>query len=270
MKIMSWALVAGGSKGIGFGIAEALARRKYNLLLVARNQDDLLHAKNLLEKKFHIEVETYGCDLSLTESSTQISDWCADKRFKINILCNVAGSGGSGDFPELPLKDVSRLLRTNLESTIILSSILIPHLKLNAPSYIMNVGSLAGFAPILVKSVYASAKAAVHSFSYSLRYILKPDKISVSCLCPGPVFTKPSITNETVKQMGWLGKQMAMDPGQVGELAVRNMLKGRMIIVPGKLATLVSYVLRVFPDQFIAYLIYSFRKKNHISSLKNS
>lgn len=257
---MSWALVAGGSKGIGFSIAESLAKRRYNLLLVARNHDDLILAKKTLEKTYPVEVETLTCDLSLTESTIKIYDWCNDKRFKINILCNVAGSGGSGDFPELPVNDVSTLLRANLESTINLSSILIPLLKANVTSYILNVGSLAGFAPILMKSVYASAKSAIHSFSYSLRYILKPDKISVSCLCPGPVFTKPSITNETMKQMGWLGKQMALDPGLVGELAVRGMLRRKMIIVPGKLATLISYVLRILPDQFIAYLIYSFRK----------
>ncbi len=268
---MSWALVAGGSKGIGFSIAEALAKRKYNLLLVARNQDDLSHAKNLLEKNFQIEVETLTCDLSHAASTTKIHDWCNDKGFKINILCNVAGSGGSGDFPELPVNDVSTLLRTNLESTITLSSILIPQLKINAPSYILNVGSLAGFAPILIKSVYASAKSAVHSFSYSLRYILKPDKISVSCLCPGPVFTKPSIANETMKQMGWLGKHMAVEPGLVGESAVRGMLRRKMIIVPGKLATLISYVLRILPDQLIAYLIYTFRKQNsNNSSVPNS
>ncbi len=257
---MSWALVAGGSKGIGFSIAEALAKRRYNLLLVARNHENLILAKKILEKTYPIEVETLTCDVSRTESRIKIQDWCNDKRFKINILCNVAGSGGSSDFPELPLNDVSTLLSTNLESTITLSSILIPYLKANAPSYILNVGSLAGFAPVLIKSVYASAKSAVHSFSYSLRYILKPDKISVSCLCPGPVFTKPSIANETMKQMGWLGKHMAMDAGLVGELAVRGMLRRKMIIVPGKLATLISYVLRTLPDQFIAYLIYSFRK----------
>jgi short-subunit dehydrogenase len=257
---MSWALVAGGSKGIGFSIAEALAKRRYNLLLVARNHDDLILAKKILEKSYPVEVETLTCDVSRTESTIKIQDWCNDKRFNINILCNVAGSGGSADFPESSLNEVRTLISTNLESTITLSSILIPHLKANAPSYILNVGSLAGFAPVLIKSVYASAKSAVHSFSYSLRYILKPDKISVSCLCPGPVFTKPSIANETMKQMGWLGKHMAMDAGPVGELAVRALLRKKMIIVPGKLATLISYVLRILPDQFISYLIYSFRK----------
>jgi len=257
---MSWALVAGGSKGIGFSIAEALAKRKYNLLLVARNHDDLILAKKTLEKTYPVEVETFTCDLSLTESTIKIHDWCNDKGFKVNILCNVAGSGGSGDFPELPVNEVSTMLRTNLESTITLSTILIPLLKTNAHSYILNVGSLAGFAPILIKSVYASAKSAVHSFSYSLRYILKPDKISVSCLCPGPVFTKSSIVNETMKQMGWLGKHMALEPGLVGELAIRGMLRRKMIIVPGKLARLISYILRILPDQFIAFLIYSFRK----------
>jgi uncharacterized protein len=259
---MSWALVAGGSKGIGFSIAEALARRKYNLLLVARNHDDLLHAKIILEKNFNIEVETLTCDLSLTDSSIKIRDWCIDKGFKINILCNVAGSGGSRDFPELSLNELSTLIRANLESTIALCSILIPQLKINAPSYILNTGSLAGFAPILIKSVYSSAKSAIHSFSYSLRYILKPDKISVSCLCPGPVFTKPSIEKQTMNQMGWLGKRMVVDVGLVGEMAVKGMLKQKMIIVPGKFATLISYILRILPGQLIAYIIYSFRKQN--------
>jgi short-subunit dehydrogenase len=261
---MSWALVAGGSKGIGFSIAEALAKRKYNLLLVARNHDDLSDAKKILEKNFNIEVETLPCDLSLSESVTKISNWCTAKGFKINILCNVAGSGGSKDFPELPLNDLKTLISVNLESTLTLSLALIPQLKINAPSYILNVGSLAGFAPIPIKNVYSSVKSAIHSFSYSLRYILKPDKISVSCLCPGPVFTKPSIEKETIDQMGWLGKFMAIEPGLVGELAVRGMLGHKMIIVPGKMATLISYVLRLFPGQFIAYIIYYFRKQNKI------
>ncbi|HEY4936456.1 MAG TPA: SDR family NAD(P)-dependent oxidoreductase [Puia sp.] len=259
---MSWALVTGGSKGIGFSIAESLAKREYNIVLVARNQIELLIAKSKLEKNFNIEVEIISCDLSISESAKIISDWCNSRGFELKILCNAAGMGGSKDFFDLPLNDLRTMIRVNLESTIALCSTLIPQLKINAPSYILNIGSLAGFAPIPLKNVYASTKSALHSFSYSLRYLLKNDKISVSCLCPGPVFTKPSIEKETIKQLGWFGKQMAVETSVVGELAVQAMLRHKIIIVPGKLATIVSYLLRIIPGQFLAYIFYSFRKQN--------
>jgi short-subunit dehydrogenase len=258
---MSWALIAGGSKGIGIHIAEALAKRKYNLLLVARNPQELSEAKNKLEKSFQIRVEILSCDLSLPESAPIISDYCTSKGLDINILCNSAGLGGSKDFPDLPLNDLRTMVRTNLESSIALSFTLIPLLKKNAPSFILNIGSLAGFAPIPGKAVYASSKSAVHSFSYSLSHLLKEYNISVSCLCPGPVFTKPSIEEETIKQLGWLGKQMAVKPSLVGELAVQGMLRHKMIIIPGKLATMISFLLMKLPRSFLTYIFYSFRKQ---------
>jgi len=263
---MSWALIAGGSKGIGLCIAEALAKRGYNLVLVARNQTELSLAKESLEKNFNTRVEVLSCDLASPESAGIIFDWCSARHLEINVLCNAAGMGGSKDFPDLPLNDLRAMVRVNFESTIALSFKFVPYLKINAPSYILNVGSLAGFAPIPIKNVYASTKSAVHFFSYSLRYMLKADGISVSCLCPGPVFTKPSIEKETISQLGWLGKRMSVKSSVVGELAVQGMLGHKMIIVPGKLASLISYLLRIFPRQFLAYIFYSFRKKGVLNS----
>ena len=126
---MSWAIIAGGSKGIGIHIAEALAKRKYNLLLVARNLKELSEAKNNIENNFQIQVEILSCDLSLPESASAISDCCTSKGLDVNILCNAAGLGGSKDFPDLPLNDLRTMVRTNLESSIALSLTLIPLLK---------------------------------------------------------------------------------------------------------------------------------------------
>src|SRR5580765_1902469 len=67
-----YALVAGGSKGIGYGIAEALARRGYNLVLIARHLDSLTAAKTKLEGMYHIQVEILANDLSRRESATEI------------------------------------------------------------------------------------------------------------------------------------------------------------------------------------------------------
>lgn len=259
---MSWALIAGGSKGIGFSIAQALAKRKYNLALVARNPVDLQVAKNSLETDFNIKAETLVCDLSSSESSSLIYNWCSTKGLDINILCNAAGMGGSKDFLELSADDLRSMIRTNIESTVTLSLSLTPKLKENAPAYILNVGSLAGFSPIPSKNVYSSSKSAIHFFSYSLRQLLKPFNISVSCLCPGPVFTKPSIEKETVNQLGWAAKKMAVKVSDVGEQAVRGMLANRLLIVPGKFSLLISWLLRMLPNHLLSYSFYAFRKKD--------
>ncbi len=258
---MKWALIAGGSKGLGFSIAKSLAKRNYNILLVARNQQELILSKEKLQSHYPVQAEIVACDLSLPESAATLFDFCAGNNLEINILCNAAGLGGANDFQNLPLNALRTMIRTNLESSVALSSVFIPMLKQSAPSYILNIGSLAGFAPLPIKSVYASSKSALYIFSYSLRSLLKPSKISVTCACPGPIFTKPSIEKETLHQLGWLGKQMAVKPDTAAEVIVRALLKGKMIIVPGQLAKLVSFLLRLIPNYFLSQIL-SGSKKN--------
>lgn len=260
---MNWALIAGGSRGIGLSIAKALARRNYNLLLVARSEEILLNVKKELENQFQVQIEIFSCDLSVSGSAKLVLGYCAGKGMAINILCNNVGMGGVKDFPDLSTDDLSNMIRLNIESAIVLSSLFIPSLKKTAPSYILNVSSLAGFSPIPIKSVYSSSKSALISFSYSLKYILKTYHISVSCLCPGPVFTKISIKEETIKQMGWVGRRLLVKSDEVGEYAVRQMLHHKMIIVPGKLATIFSYILKVLPQQLVARIIYNKHTKRN-------
>ncbi|MDP4129962.1 MAG: SDR family NAD(P)-dependent oxidoreductase [Bacteroidota bacterium] len=249
---MSWALITGGSKGLGYSIAEALGGRGYDILLLARNKEDLVSAKHRLESNWSIQVETFSIDLSLPGSAEEIGSWCRTQAFEIKILCNVAGLGGAKDFLSLPLSDLIRMVSVNFESPMSLTLSLIPILQKNAPSFILNVGSLAGFAPIPAKNIYSATKSALLFFSYSLRCQLKEKNISVSCLCPGPIFTKPAVEKETRKKLGWLGSQMAVEPARVGEMAVRNTLKRKMLIIPGRLSTLISFVLRVMPARLLA------------------
>lgn len=247
-----YALIAGGSKGIGYGIAEALAKRKYNLILIARGRDSLIAAKNRLESAYGIHAEILVYDLAKEESATAIASWCIERNIHLKVLCNVAGLGGSNDYLSLPLDSLRYMVRLNVESCMALSLLLLPLLEKNAPAYILNVASMAGFAPIPAKNMYSATKSAVIFFSYSLRYQLKKKHISVSCLSPGPVFTKPEIIKDTKEKLGWFGMQMALDPHKVGEVAIRKTLKGRLMIVPGKLAKLSSIVIRVLPRRWVA------------------
>jgi uncharacterized protein len=249
-----YALVAGGSRGIGYAIAEALARRDFNLILIARHMDTLLAAKSRLETAYPIHVEVLSYDLSKEESATEIAKWCISRDIPLRMLCNVAGLGGAEDYLNLSLDSLRYMVRLNVESCMALSLTLLPLLEKNAPSYILNVASMAGFAPIPAKNMYSATKSAVIFFSYSLRYQLRDKHISVSCLNPGPVFTKPGIVKETKEKLGWLGMKMAVAPRKVGEIAVQETLNGKLIIVPGTTAKLMSTILRALPRRFVVKL----------------
>jgi short-subunit dehydrogenase len=255
-----YALVAGGSKGIGYSIAEALAKRNYNLILIARHEDSLIAAKNRLEAAYPIHVEILVKDLAFESTATEIAKWCTEKNIPLKMLCNVAGLGGEHDYLSLPLDSLRYMIRLNLESVMALTLTLLPLLEKNAPAYILNVASMAGFSPIPIKNLYAATKSAVVSFSYSLRYQLKDKHISVSCLAPGPVFTKPSIERYTREKLGSLGMRMAVPVKKVGEVAVKKTLKGKMIIVPGTLSKTLSGVIRFFPRRWVAWFYYRFTK----------
>jgi short-subunit dehydrogenase len=253
---MPYAIVAGGSKGIGYAIANALAKRNFNLILIARNEEDLKTAKKRIETAYPVQVEIFPLDLSLEQSSVEISRWCDEKNITLKMLCNVTGLGGSADYLSIPLDKSITMLRLNMEPAVCLVYNLLPQLKKISRHIYCKFSSMAGFAPILIKNIYSASKSAMIFFSYSLRYQLKNDNISVSCLCPGPVFTKPEAEKETLRQLGWFGKQLAVTPEKVGEIAVAKTLKKNMIIVPGTLAKIVSVILRISPRRLISFIYF--------------
>ena len=251
---MQYALVSGGSKGIGLGIAMALAKRNYNLILVARDTEALENAKHAIETAYPVTVKIIAADLADANNFTMIANWCTESNIPLKILCNVTGLGGEKDFLSIPLNDSLYMLQLNTAPAIALTHGLLPLLRKNNPSFILNTSSMAGFAPIAVKNIYSASKAAILFFSYSLRRQLRKENISVSCLCPGPVFTKPSIEADTIQQLGWLGKQMAVTAAYVGEVAVKKTLQGKLIIVPGIIALILSRLLRLMPVDFINFI----------------
>jgi uncharacterized protein len=247
----SYALITGGSRGIGYSIAEALAQRGYNLVLVARHEDILLAAKNQLESVYGIHVEVLPKDMSREQVPDEIKHWCIERKIHLQFLCNCAAIGGAHDYLSASLNRIRYMIRLNVESYMGLTAQLLPLLQHNAPSYILNVSSMAGFTPIPIKNVYAATKSAIIFFSDALRSQLKEKNISVSCLTPGPVYTKQDVVDETEKQLGWLASKVAMMPHKVGEIAVRKTFEKKMIIVPGMLASVISMLLRVVPTRLI-------------------
>lgn len=247
------ALIAGGSKGIGYAIAEALAKRGWDLVLVARHVPDLERAKRRLEEGYKVKVDILSQDLSFDTSAERIATFCKERNVRLRMLCNVAGFGGARDYLQLPPDSVRYMMRLNFESGVMLTQAVLPMLEENAPSYILNVASMAGLAPMPAKNIYAATKSAVVFFSYGLRFQLKDKGIKVSCLAPGPVYTKQEVVNTTHKLLGkTLGGWIEVPPARVGEVAVKRTLRGKMLIVPGTVANLSSHLIRILPRMLVA------------------
>lgn len=256
-----FAIVAGGSKGIGYAIADALARRDFNLILIARNEGSLRSARDSLEVKYGIQVEILGADLTDERVAPELAQWCTKNRLPLKMLCNVAGMGGSNDFRQLPSDSLRYMIRINLESPVAMVNELLSLLEKNRPSYILNVASMAAFGPIPVKNVYSASKSGMLFFSYSLRYQLRDKGISVSCLTPGPVYTKPEIEQVTKEKLGFFGDWMSVAPRRVGEIAVKGTLNEKMVIVPGTTSKLASVVIRMLPRRWAARVYHSLGKE---------
>ena len=258
----AFAVIAGGSKGIGYAIAEAWAKRGYNLVLIARHSDALEVAKEKLQNQYGIVVHVLVYDLAKEESAQAIADWCNDHGIEVKALCNVAGLGGANDYLSLPIDSLRYMVNLNVESCMALTLTLLSNLERNAPAYVLNVASMAAYAPIPDKNMYAATKSAVLFFSYGLRYQLKEKDISVSCLTPGPVFTKESIRRETERQLGSFGKKMAVAPSRVGEIAVKKTLKGKMTITPGALASINAAIIRTLPRRLVVAVYHKLGKRS--------
>ena len=231
---MNYALITGASKGIGKSLAFELAKRKVNLLLVARSGDLLKELSISIKKQYPVEVDSLAIDLSYQDSSKLIHQWCLDKKYSINILINNAGYGLWGKFDTLGLSEQNNMMQVNMFALVNLTHEMLPLLKLNNPAYILNVSSTTAYQAIPTLSLYAASKAFVLLFSRGLKLELKKTNIKVSCICPGPT------TTGFIERAGMGGgiieeraEKFSMTSDKVAAIAIDGMYAGNAEIIPG-------------------------------------
>ncbi|HSY61496.1 MAG TPA: SDR family NAD(P)-dependent oxidoreductase, partial [Cytophaga sp.] len=186
---MNYALVTGASKGIGKSIAEALAAKGKNLLLISRSEEALKELSQSIYKRYHIQVDYLAIDLSDPTSTERILSWLASKQYSVDVLVNNAGYGLWGKFHERSIASHNEMLQLNMLTVVQLTYALIPELKRHSKSYILNVASTAAYQAVPTLSLYAASKSFVLLFTRGIRLELKATGVSVSCLCPGPTST---------------------------------------------------------------------------------
>lgn len=245
-----YALITGASKGIGKSMAIELARSGYQLLLIARSETELSALSELLKKQFQVRVSYLATDLSLTDSTQLVAAWCAQQTDQLSILINNAGFGLWGDFGNLELHEQMAMLKLNIDAVISLTYHLLPVLKQQQQSYILNISSTAAYQAVPTLALYAASKSFVLSYSRALRYELKKTTVSVSCLCPGP--TDTGFANRAgLDVLADLAEKFNMQPEVVAKAGLKGMFNKKAEIIPGFLNKLSAYGAQYLPKALI-------------------
>ena len=146
---MSYALITGASKGIGKELAVSLAKRKYNLLLVARTEPLLKEIAKELEQTYGVSVQYNAIDLSAADGADDIISWCQKGGFDVSVLVNNAGYGLHGAFEKLSLDEQLNMMWLNMSTMVQLTHLALPLLKHHSgKSYILNIASTAAYQAV--------------------------------------------------------------------------------------------------------------------------
>src|SRR5690242_4899011 len=126
------ALITGGSKGIGFALAEDLAKRGWDLLLIARSEAELKSTCDKLTGRYKIHALFLALDLSETDTPDKILEYIRKNNLSVSILINNAGYALWGSFGELPFSEQQRMLTVNVVNLMKLTHLLLPELRRHA------------------------------------------------------------------------------------------------------------------------------------------
>lgn len=246
---MEYALITGASKGIGKAIAEELAVRQVNLLLVARSEALLKQIATDLSGKYGVSTDYLAVDLADAGSPARITAWMEQKGYQVNILVNNAGYGLSGAFARYTAKEHSDMMRVNMQVPVELSALLIPTLKQQPKSYILNIVSSAAYQAVPGLSVYAASKAFLLHFSRGLRYELRKTTISVTAVSPGATDTDFSNRAQVGKKALRAAEKLNMTPKAVAKLAIDAMFAEKTETVTGFINKLGAFLVWLLPKR---------------------
>ena len=185
---MKTAIITGASTGLGREFVRQVADVFPEIecyWLIARRTDRLQEVAALLPGK---QVECLSMDLCDSMSFVALQEKLSADRPEVALLVNNAGCGYLGNVGEVDTASQTRMIDLNLRALTAVTNIVIPFM--GPGSSILNVSSIASFCPNPRMTVYSSTKAFVSSFTIGLSEELKPKKISVTAVCPGPMATE--------------------------------------------------------------------------------
>jgi short-subunit dehydrogenase len=246
------ALITGASAGLGAQFARAYAARGCDLALVARRLDRLEALAAELTAAHGVEAFVIGADLSVFEAERIVLDAIAAHGRGVDILVNNAGFSIPQSFAAVSWEKQRDFLMTLVVSACGLTHAVIPGMVERGDGAIINVASLAGFAPGMGgHTLYPAAKSFAIKFSEALAEEYGGKGLRVTAVCPGFTHTEFALANGTQAVMDASPRMFFQTAGPVIEAAIRANDRGRVVMVPGWHNKLAAGLLHYLPEPFV-------------------
>jgi short-subunit dehydrogenase len=247
-KKNQWALITGGSSGIGKAVSYQFAKNGYNVVICSEDPDRLAKAAQELSSIYPVEVRAIAKDLTAATGPEELYEDIKRLEIKIDFLVNDAGIGQWGEFWTVPIEKDVEIIALNVIALTKLTKFFLSEMVARNEGKILNLGSIAGFTPGPLLSVYHGTKAYVVSFSEAIAEELKDTAITVTCLCPGVTETDfPKRAN--MEETKAFKEEESMDPTEVAETGYAAMMDGERIIIPGAKNKIQTFIRRIMTKE---------------------
>jgi len=235
------ALVTGATSGIGNAFAKELARRGYDLVVVARTTERLEALAGQLGSKHRVEVDVVTADLSTTEGVRATVNKLTDTTRPVDLLVNNAGASLAGWFGTTDISDEDRQLDLLVRAPMHLMDAAIKTMAGRGGGQIINVSSVAAFTP---RGVYSAHKAWLLNLSQWADIHYADVNISVQALCPG--FVRTEFHQRGEMDVSGVPKWMWLKADKVVTTSLKDLDKGKSVSIPSfrykVLAALAQYM----------------------------
>jgi uncharacterized oxidoreductase len=250
-------LITGGTSGIGLELARQLLQRGNTVIITGRDEARLELAKAALPG-----VAGFQCDVGHPSQIKSLHDSVLARFPALDVLVNNAGIMRNLDLnEERTLTDVTNEIDINFSGPVRMVQQFLPHLRTRPGALIVNVSSGLAFVPLPLSPVYCATKAAIHSFSQSLRVQLEGTGVTVLELAP-PAVETPLFRGEFAAEMK---DQKAMDVADFAQQAIAGIESGRLEIRPG-LSNVLKLMSRIAPQFMLGQMAkMGERKRAYIS-----
>ena len=224
-----FALITGASSGIGAVYADRLARRGYDLILVARREERLKTLAKDISSRTRRKVEIVTADL-LDRAALRKVEAILGSDARITLLVNNAGVAAASPLVNSNVEKMSEIISLNVEALMRLTYAVVPGFVQRGSGTIINIGSIVAIGPELLNGVYGGSKAFVQAFSQSLKHELADKGIRVQVVLPGATATDLWVNAGFPIEN--LPKEMVMQTDAMVDAALAGLDQGEFATVP--------------------------------------
>lgn len=244
------ALITGASSGIGKQMALMLAKKGYDLVLVARDKTAL----RKVASQAKVKATIVAADLSDINNCKRLYHQIKD--MDIEVLVNNAGFGVFGNFNETSLDNQLDMLNLNVSALHTLTYLFLQDFVKKDKGYILNVASLAAFGSGPLMAGYYATKAYVYRLTTAINQELRAKKsnVKITVLCPGPVDT--NFNNRA-------GVKFSIRPKSaksVAKCGLDGMFKGKTVVIPGLFCKISAFGMQHAPLKMVMGICHKIQK----------